>query len=82
MRVKQDAIPGMMIPVHFRAVLTTPPEGRYPECYPNLTCWEIACAQLCGLTHYNMRGFYQIMTQAEFDAWMADQQAALGNPRP
>ncbi len=82
MRVKQDAIPGMMIPVHFRAVMTTPPDARYPECAANKTCWEIACAQLCGITHYQMRGFYQIMTQPEFDAWMADQQAALGNPRP
>ncbi len=79
MRVKQDAIPGMMIPVHFRALLTTPTEGRLPECFAGKTCWEIACAQLCGLTHYSMRGYYQIMTQAEFDAWMADQQAALGN---
>jgi cytochrome c oxidase subunit 2 len=79
MRVKQDAIPGMMIPVHFRALQTTPTEGRLPECFAGKTCWEIACAQLCGLTHYNMRGYYQIMTQPEFDAWMAEQQAALGN---
>lgn len=79
MRVKQDAIPGMMIPVHFRALQTTPAEGRLPECFGDKTCWEIACAQLCGLTHYNMRGYYQIMTQPEFDAWMADQQALLGN---
>ena len=82
MRVKQDAIPGMMIPVHFRAVLTTPAEGRLPECYVSKTCWEIACAQLCGITHYRMIGYYQILTQAEFDAWMADQQAALGNSGP
>ena len=82
MRVKQDAIPGMMIPVHFRAVMTTPPEGRLPECFGTKTCWEIACAQLCGITHYNMRGFYQILPQAEYDAWMADQQLRLGNPRP
>ena len=82
MRVKQDAIPGMMIPVHFRAVQTTPLEARAPECDANKMCWEIACAQLCGITHYNMRGFYQILPQSEFDSWMSDQQASLGNPRP
>ena len=82
MPATQDALRGMMIPVPFRAVMTTPPDASYPECAANKTCWEIACAQLCGITHYQMRGFYQIMTQPEFDAWMADQQAALGNPRP
>ena len=82
MRVKQDAIPGMMIPVNFRAIETTPLEARAPECAANKTCWEIACAQLCGITHYNMRGFYQILPQSEFDSWMSDQQASLGNPRP
>ncbi len=77
MRVKQDAVPGMMIPVHFRAVQTTPEENQYPGCFANKTCWEIACAQLCGLTHYRMRGFYGVMTQAEFDAWEAEQVALV-----
>jgi cytochrome c oxidase subunit 2 len=79
MRVKQDAIPGMMIPVHFRAVTTTPSEARYPGCAPGESCWEIACAQLCGLGHFRMRGFYSVLPQADFDAWMAQQQAALDN---
>lgn len=82
MRVKQDAIPGMSIPVHFRAVETTPAESRYPDCYPDRDCWEIACAQLCGLNHYSMRGFYEVLSQADFDAWMAEQQALLGNDNP
>ena len=79
MRVKQDAIPGMMNPIHFRAIETTPAESLYPECAANKNCWEIACAQLCGLTHYVMRGFYMVRSTADFDAWMADQQAQLGN---
>jgi len=79
MRVKQDAIPGMMIPVHFRAVQTTPEASLYPGCFATKDCWEIACAQLCGLTHYRMQGYYNVLSQADFDAWMAEQQAALGN---
>lgn len=77
MRVKQDSIPGMEIPVHFKAVMTTPEGSQLPGCAANKTCWEIACAQLCGLGHYRMRGFYQVHSQESFDAWMADQVAAL-----
>jgi cytochrome c oxidase subunit 2 len=49
MRVKQDAIPGMVVPVHFTATRTSGEET-----------WEIACAQLCGLGHYRMRGQYHV----------------------
>lgn len=58
MRVKQDAIPGMSVRVWFEP--TRP--GR----------WEIACAQLCGVTHYRMRGFLEVQTPAEFQAWLAE----------
>ena len=35
---------------------------------------EIVCAQVCGLGHYRMRGFYTIQTQADYDAWLAEQR--------
>lgn len=38
---------------------------------------EIACAQLCGLGHYRMKGMLTVDTQQDFDAWMAAQEAAL-----
>lgn len=57
MRVKQDVIPGMSIPTSF----TPTQKGQ----------WEIACAQLCGLGHYRMRGFLTIHDQEEFEAWLA-----------
>jgi cytochrome c oxidase subunit 2 len=63
MRVKQDAIPGMSIPVWFTPTQTGD--------------WEINCSQLCGLGHYRMRGFYSIKTQADYDAWMKQEQASL-----
>ena len=62
MRVKQDAIPGMQVPVHFTPVKTS-----------GAQMWEIACAQLCGLGHYRMRGMYQVQTKEEFEAWLAEQ---------
>jgi cytochrome c oxidase subunit 2 len=63
MRVKQDAIPGMEIPVWF--IPNRP--GEY----------EIACSQLCGLGHYRMRGFVTIQSQPDFDTWMAQQEKDL-----
>jgi cytochrome c oxidase subunit 2 len=59
MRVKQDVIPGVEQRVWFSPTRT----GEF----------EIACSQLCGLGHYRMRGFYTIQTQADFDAWLAQQ---------
>lgn len=62
MRVKQDVIPGQAISVHFEAVKT----GKF----------EIACAQLCGLGHYRMRGFFTVDTPEDFDAWLEEQEKA------
>ena len=63
MRVKQDVIPGMNIPVWF----TTTRIGQY----------EITCSQLCGLGHFRMRGFVNIQSAADYDKWMADQLKEL-----
>ncbi len=73
MRVKHDAIPGMEIPLWFVPTMVTPEESRLPKCAPSKTCWEIACAQLCGNSHYNMRGFVTVHSQEDFDAWLAKQ---------
>jgi cytochrome c oxidase subunit 2 len=56
LRLKQDAVPGLMIPVHFTAIKT----GRY----------EIACVELCGMGHYRMRAFLQVMQEGEFNQWL------------
>jgi cytochrome c oxidase subunit II len=71
MRVKQDAIPGQVIPIYFTPTEVNPPEATLPGCALKKTCWEIACAQLCGLTHYRMQGYLTVDTQEGFDAWLA-----------
>lgn len=38
---------------------------------------EIACAQLCGLGHYRMRGFVSIQTPEEFQAWLEEEASYL-----
>ncbi len=63
MRVKQDAIPGMDIPVWFIP-------NRIGE-------YEITCSQLCGLGHFRMRGFLNIKSDADYQAYLADEEKAL-----
>lgn len=58
-RVKQDAVPGITVPIWFEATKT----GEF----------EIACAQLCGLGHYRMRGAFNVMTQDQWNSWMAEE---------
>jgi len=62
MRVTQDAIPGMSIPAWFKPVK----EGTY----------QINCAQLCGSSHYGMRGLLHVVSQDEYDKWVAKKSAA------
>ncbi|MEK6675259.1 MAG: hypothetical protein AABZ47_06340 [Planctomycetota bacterium] len=56
MRIKQDTIPGMRIPVWFKAKQS----GNY----------EVACAQLCGNNHYKMKALMVIEPRAKFDEWL------------
>ena len=68
LRVKQDAIPGLTVPMWFVPTVTTA-EMRTRTGNPDFQ-YEIACAQLCGLGHYRMRGFVTIETAEEFEQRM------------
>ncbi|MCB1214447.1 MAG: hypothetical protein KDK66_03105 [Deltaproteobacteria bacterium] len=77
MRVKQDCIPGMSIPIWFEPTLTTEEMrekkvamGAWDEDRKAFLNYEIACAQLCGLGHYQMRGFMEVMEPEAFDEWV------------
>ena len=75
-RVKQDAMPGLEIPVWFEPTVTTA-EMRRKTGNDEYT-YEIACAQLCGLGHFRMRGFLTIHEQDEFDQWLIDNAPVEG----
>jgi cytochrome c oxidase subunit 2 len=62
LRVQQDFVPGLDLSLHFTATKV----GKY----------EIVCTQLCGLGHYNMKTYLEVMSQEDFDSWIK-QQAAL-----
>ncbi len=55
LRVCQDVIPGMRIPIHFRPTKV----GRY----------QITCAQLCGDGHARMKGAVKVVDEAEWKEW-------------
>jgi len=66
-RIKQDAIPGMQIPIYFTPTMTSEAfeersgeEGRQ---------FQIACAQLCGVSHYTMRGFVTVEPRTALQEW-------------
>src|SRR6202046_3307405 len=62
LRIQQDFVPGLDVNVHFTATKI----GKY----------EIVCTQLCGLGHYNMKAYLEVMSQEDYDNWLK-QQAAL-----
>jgi cytochrome c oxidase subunit 2 len=62
LRLQQDFVPGMDLSLHFTATQV----GRY----------EIQCTQLCGMGHYKMRGFLQVMPAADFEEWLRKRAAA------
>jgi cytochrome c oxidase subunit 2 len=72
-RVKQDAIPGLSIPLWFVPTVTSA-EIKQRTGNPQYE-YEIACAQLCGIGHSTMRGFVTIHPAAEFDAWLRQESA-------
>jgi cytochrome c oxidase subunit II len=65
MRTTQDAIPGLIIPLHF----TPTKVGVY----------QINCAQLCGMGHSTMAaGRLKVDTQEDYDKWFAEQAKKSG----
>ena len=56
-RVKQDAVPGMIIELWF----IPSREGQF----------EIVCNQLCGLAHYRMKAFLTVESQQTFEQWVS-----------
>ena len=59
LRVQQDFVPGLDVSLHFTATKV----GKY----------EIVCTQLCGLGHYNMKAYLEVMSQQDFDDWLKKQ---------
>jgi cytochrome c oxidase subunit 2 len=66
-RVKQDLVPG--VPTQLR--VTPNVEGQY----------KVRCNELCGTGHTNMLADVNVVSRADFDAWVAEQKAAFSPER-
>ncbi len=54
LRFKQDLVPGLLIPVHFKPNKV----GKY----------ELACAELCGALHFKMKSYMLVLPEEEHRA--------------
>jgi cytochrome c oxidase subunit 2 len=59
LRLKQDLVPGMKIPLHSQAEKT----GTF----------EVPCSELCGLGHFQMRTTVTVMPPADYESWKRGQ---------
>ena len=57
---KSDAVPG----IKTRLVITPTRLGTFP----------VICTELCGLGHATMRAEVEVLSQEDFDAWLAEQK--------
>jgi len=68
-RVKQDVVPGRVTEYRITPILV----GAY----------KVRCAELCGASHAYMENGVIVDTKADYDAWIAEQQAiAAANQTP
>jgi cytochrome c oxidase subunit II len=61
LRLQQDSVPGMMIPIHF----TADKMGRF----------EIVCTQLCGLGHSTMHSSLNVVSESDYESFLKRQAA-------
>lgn len=59
LRVKQDAIPGQVVPIWFKV--------KKPATF------EILCSQLCGISHFMMKGNITAQSTEDFQKWSQEQ---------
>jgi len=64
MRVKQDAIPGLVSPVWFTPTVM----GQF----------DVQCSQLCGLGHYRMKAVITVESEEAFRKFLATEAAGQG----
>jgi cytochrome c oxidase subunit 2 len=62
LRLQQDAVPGMVIPIHFTADRV----GKY----------DIVCTQLCGLGHQKMHAVLEVMSETNYENFLRQQAAS------
>jgi cytochrome c oxidase subunit II len=71
-RMKMDAVPGIPTTLWFTPQITTA-DMKVKTGNPNFV-YEISCDQLCGKSHFSMRGVIVVEKQEQYDKWIAEQK--------
>jgi cytochrome c oxidase subunit 2 len=75
MRIKMDALPGMVSTVSFTATKTT--EEMRDELNDPDFQYEVACAELCGRMHFTMKKILVVDEPEEYRQWVEEQKTWL-----
>ncbi|MFN8298034.1 MAG: cytochrome c oxidase subunit II [Chitinophagales bacterium] len=95
-RVKMDCVPGIPTEFYFTPTMTTKEMQDYLSNLPWWQTanpetgeprwkgfkYELACAELCGKSHYGMQREVVVVEQAEYDEWVSKQTALYENYKP
>ena len=57
-------------------------DGVWSDCDSAMGIYEIACAELCGLGHYTMRGFLYVEPPASYEQWLKAEMDDVSDPLP
>jgi len=95
-RVKMDCVPGLPTEFYFTPTMTTKDMQEYLSTQPwwqtinpetgeprwKTFKYELACAELCGKSHYGMQREVVVVTQKEYDEWLNTQTAIYESMKP
>lgn len=95
-RVKMDCVPGIPTEFYFEPTITTDSMRAYLSTQPwwqtinpetgqprwQTFKYELACAELCGKSHYGMEREVVVVTQQEFDDWQNKQTPMYASMAP
>ena len=73
-RLKMDAVPGTPTTMWFTPKITTA-EMKKKTNNPDFE-YELSCDQMCGNSHFSMKGIVKVVTESEFILWRAQQKSA------
>lgn len=79
-RLKMDAVPGTPTTMWFTPLYTTDSMKLITK-NPDFE-YEISCDQMCGNSHYAMKGIIKVVSKADFIIWRAQQKAAYAAVMP
>jgi cytochrome c oxidase subunit II len=63
LRLQQDAVPGLTVRLHFTA--------------DKIGTYDIVCTQLCGLGHYRMHSYLNVVSESDYESFLKKQEQPM-----